>query len=140
MKIAIAIVSVAALMAAAGCSSNDSLGAAAGSDESYLISTPGLEPEVHQGDIQTVTVSLDRGDYFKQDVQLQFRSTSGISVQPTNILVKASASPDVQIQVAAAKDAALGENRVNVTGTAANGEPVSIDFNVKVVAPATVTP
>ena len=59
----------------------------------------------------------------------------GLSVEPTIVVVKASDSPDVQLQIAAAKDAALGEYPVVVKGTLETGEPTSWGFTVRVVAP-----
>jgi hypothetical protein len=37
--------------------------------------------------------------------------------------------------VTALKDASLGEYKVSVTGTPATGEPTTVEFDVKVVAP-----
>ncbi len=82
-----------------------------------------------------VTVSVERGEYFKRNVKLQIKASKGISVDPTKVLVKASDKPDVQLQISAAKDAAIGEYKVSVKGTPETGEPTSKEFNVKVVAP-----
>ena len=82
-----------------------------------------------------VTVSLERGEYFKKDVKLQIKASTGISVEPTSVIIKASDKPDVQLQISAAKDAAIGEYRVSVMGIPKTGESTSTEFNVKVVAP-----
>jgi uncharacterized membrane protein len=59
----------------------------------------------------------------------------GITFDPAKVIVKTSDKPDVQLKIAVAKDAALGEYKVSVTGTPTTGEPASVEFNVKVVAP-----
>jgi uncharacterized membrane protein len=105
------------------------------SDEGFKIAVPTFTTEVKQGDTQTVTVSVMRDKYFKQDVTLRAAVTSGISVTPTRVVVEASASPDVQFQIKASKDAALGEYQVNIVATPKTGNPTSKDFMVKVVAP-----
>ena len=132
MRTAITIVMTLALTAVFGCMSPRG-GSMSG--EGFRIAVPTFDTEVKQGDRQTVTVSLHRGESFKRDVRLQIKAAKGISVEPTDVLVKGSDAPDVQLQLAAPKDAAIGEYRVYVKGTPATGEPTSVDFKVKVVAP-----
>ena len=134
MKTAIAVVLTLALMAVSGCKQQSPQGGES-KDERFKISVPFFDTNVTQGQVKTATVSLKRGDYFKQDVELQIIPTAGISIEPTKVLVKASDKPEVQLQISAAKDAALGEYRVLVKGTPETGEPISAEFNVKVVAP-----
>lgn len=133
MKMAVTILITAALTAAVGCMSPRGGGMSAG--EGFKIAVPTFDTEVKQGDRQTVTVSLHRGESFKRDVTLQIRAAKGISVAPTNVLIKGGDTPDVQLQVAAPQDAALGEYRVYVKGTPETGESTSVDFKVKVVSP-----
>lgn len=104
-------------------------------DEGFKIAVPVSDRSVKQGEVQTVTLSLLRGKNFKQDVTLRVNASKGISVAPTDVSVKASDTPDVQLRVDAAKDAAIGEYRVYVKGTPRTGEPTSVEFTVKVVAP-----
>jgi uncharacterized membrane protein len=103
--------------------------------EGFKIAVPTYDTEVKQGDVRTITVSLERGESFKQDVRFQINTTKGISVDPTNILVKANEKPDVQLQIMVPKDAALGEYSVSVKGTPETGEPTSTSFDVQVVSP-----
>ena len=133
MKTAITIVLTLALMAVSSCKQQSPQGGES-EDERFKISTPSVK-KVKQGEVQTATVSLKRGDYFKQDVELQIKTTTGISIEPTKVWIKASDKPDVQLRITAAKDAALGEYRVFVKGTPETGEPISAEFNVKVVSP-----
>ena len=134
MKTTIAIVIALALTVVVGCQSSGSRGGGVAKDDGFRIAVPSFETDIKQGELQTVTVSVRRGDDFKQDVKLEIKTTKGISVEPASVLVKASDKPDVQLRIAASKDAALGECRVHVTGTPGTGEPTSADFNVKVVA------
>ena len=135
MKTAITIVMTLALAAVSGCQSSSPRGGSALKDEGFKIAVPTFDTQVKQGEVQSVTVSLQRGDYFKRDVKLVIEPSKGISVDPTSVVVEASDKPDVQLRIAATKDSAIGEYRVHVTGTPEKGEPTSVEFKVKVVAP-----
>ncbi len=135
MKIAMGIMAVATLVlvAVVGCMSPR--GGGMSEDEGFKISVPTFTTDIKQGDRQTITVTVRREKFFKQDVKLQISASSGIRVTPTDVLVKASDTPEVQLQITAPKDAALGEYRVHVKGTPKTGLPAAIEINVKVVAP-----
>jgi uncharacterized membrane protein len=130
----ISIVTTLALAAVSGCQSSSPQGGGVARDEGFKIVAPTFETEVKQGEAQSVAVSLNRGDYFKRDVKLNIKSSKGISVEPTYVLVRASDKPDVQLRIIAADDAAIGEYRVYLNGSPATGEATSTEFKVKVVA------
>lgn len=134
MKSAMLLVVTVALTAVVGCSLS-SRGGGLSKDEGFRIVVPALDTQLKQGETQVVAISLHRGEHFKRDVKLQIKASNGISVEPTSVSIKASDTPDVQLRIAAAKDAAIGEYRIYVQGTPETGEPTSADFNVKVVAP-----
>jgi len=135
MKTAMAITFVAtlALAAVVGCMS--AKGGGMSGDEAFKIQVPMFSTDIKQGDRKTISVTLRRGEFFKQDVRLEFRASAGITVTPTSVLVRASDTPEVQLQIAVPKDAALSEYRIFVTGTPQTGEAASIEIKVKVVAP-----
>lgn len=135
MRTAIMIVMTLALGAISGCQTSSPRGGGMTKDAGFKIVVPTRDTTVQQGDVRAVTVSLQRGAYFKQDVRLQIEASEGISVGPTNILVKASESPEIQVQIATTTNTALGSYIVSVMGTPKTGEPTSTAFTVKVVAP-----
>ena len=104
-------------------------------EEGFKIAVPTFETEVKQGQLQTVTVSLDRGEMFKRDVRLEIRASKGITVEPTHVVVRGNEKPEVVLQITAPKDTSLGEYKVFVKGIPESGEPTSTDITVKVVAP-----
>jgi len=132
MKNAIMIVITLAVITAFGCSMSPR-GGGMTTDLGFQVAVPTFNTNVKQGEVQNVTLSLHRGNYFKEDVRLELKTTAGLSIDPSNILVKASDVPDVQFRIAAAKDAALGEYRVDVTATPATGQSTSVQFIVRVV-------
>jgi uncharacterized membrane protein len=135
MKNAIAIVMALVLATVSGCQSSSPRGGSAFTDEGFKVAVPTLTTEIKQGETQSVTISLERGKYFKQDVKLQIEVSKGISIEPTSLVIKASDKPETQIRIAAAQNAAIGEYSVSVKGTPKTGEPASTAFNVKVVSP-----
>jgi len=138
MKKVIAITIVLTLALAAVSRGTDSpKGGSIAKGEGFYISVPSFDTKVKQGETQAVTIKLERGESFKQDVKLEIKLSKGegISVDPAKVTVKASDKPDVQIKIIVPKDAALGEYNISVTGTPTTGEPASVEFKVKVVAP-----
>ena len=135
MKNAITIVLTLALMAVSGCESSSPRGGSVLKGEGFKIAVPTFSTDIKQGEVQSVAVSLERGESFKQDVKLEIEAAKGIRVEPTSVIIKASDKPAVQLRISAAKNAALGEYRISVKGIPKTGESTSTAFNVKVVAP-----
>jgi uncharacterized membrane protein len=135
MKKVIAIMVVLTLVLAAVSNGADSpKGGSVGKGEGFKIDVPSSDTKVKQGETQTITIKLQRGESFKQDITLQIKAAKGISVDPAKVVVKAGDEPDVKIMITVPKDAALGEYKVSVTGTPTTGEPTSVEFKVKVIA------
>jgi uncharacterized membrane protein len=136
MKKVIAIMVVLTLAIVAVSRGADSpKGGSVGKGEGFKIDVPTFDVKVKQGETQSLTIKLQRGESFKQDVKLQIKAAEGISVEPGKILVKASDAPEVELTIMAPKDAALGDYIVTVTGTPTTGEATSVEFKVKVLAP-----
>lgn len=110
-------------------------GGNAPSDEGFRVITPMIETTVKQGEVREISINLDRGKLFKQDVALSIKASPGIAVEPMMVTVKASDGPKVSLRVSAGKDAAIGKYKIYVTGTPATGQPVMTDFDVKVAKP-----
>jgi uncharacterized membrane protein len=137
MKTAITIMLMLSLATLYGCQSSSPRGGGMTKDVGFKITVPTFLSTLKQGETQSVTLSLDRGEFFKQDVRLEVKLSrgEGITLNPQKALIKASDRPDVQMAITAPQNAALGEYIVTVTGTPKFGEPTSVNFNVKVVAP-----
>jgi uncharacterized membrane protein len=123
-----------ALLAASACTSTQvsSNGGIVPLNQEFSMTVPS-SCSLKQGSNNTIAVTLNRGAYFKQDVQLDI-SAVGIDVAPDAILVKASDKPDVQFQIAVSRDAALGDYRVTVVGTPTSGQATTTVFVATVVA------
>jgi uncharacterized membrane protein len=117
--------------------SDSDKGGSAAKGEGFKIAVPTFDTKIKQGETQSVAISLEKGESFKQDVTLEIKlfKGKGLTFEPAKIVIKASDAPDVQIMITALKEANLGEYKVSVTGTPTTGEPTTTEFNVKVVAP-----
>jgi uncharacterized membrane protein len=103
--------------------------------EGFKIGTPTFETKIKQGETESVTISLNRGKYFKRDVTLAITASKGISVEPTRAVVRGNETSDVHLRITAAKNADLGEYKIYVKGTPDTGEAASTELTVKVVSP-----
>ena len=105
------------------------------SREGFTIFTPTFDTKIKQGETESVTISLNRGDNFKRDVKLEFTASKGISVEPTHALVRGNERPDVHLRITAAKDANLGQYKIFVKGTPDTGVATETEIAVNVVSP-----
>lgn len=132
MKKALLVVGLIAVVALVGCKKSEPGGGAG--NETFKVVVPAMSTDVKQGELQTVKVSIDRGDGFKQAVKLEFKSAVGITVDPAITTVQPGDKGDVQLKIAAAKDAPIGESKVMVKGTPDKGESAETEFKVTVSA------
>lgn len=124
------LIAAAALM---GCSKSSEKGGGAGSD-TFKIVVPAMATDVTQGELQTIRVTLERGDGFKQQVKLELKAPAGIEVDPKDTTVQPGDKGEVQVKISAAKDAPLGEHKIMVKGTPDKGEPTETEFKITVAA------
>jgi uncharacterized membrane protein len=116
-----------------GCNKSATGGGAG--DQTFKLMIPSSTTTVKQGEAQTVKVSLERGAGFKQGVKLDLKVPTGLTVEPDGTTVKAGDKGEVQLTIRAAKDAALGDQKIMVKGTPDQGEAVEMELKVAVIAP-----
>jgi len=132
MRTVIALVLTVGLVGICGCRASSPLGGATEKGEGFKILARRFTLDMDQGDVKTIKVSLKRGDYFKQDVHLKISVPENLTVDPNDIMVRASDQPDVELKITAATDAALGKYRIGIKATPVTGEPTSAELVVKV--------
>jgi hypothetical protein len=130
-KHALVLTALLSLTGLFGCEASPRGGGLAEEDSFTLVVPKSLD--IRQGAIQTVDVSLVRGDLFKQDVQLTVKSSPGLNVDPSSRVIRASERPNAQIKIAAGENIALGEYRVSVTAAPTAGQPTLAEFRVNVL-------
>ena len=132
MKTTMTAAVVVVLAGVLGCSAR---GGSAADEQGFRIGLPVFDTQLRQGQTESIKVSLYRGDEFKRDVRVTVTTPEGLTVKPTETVVKAGDERHVFIQVTAPKDAALGTYRITFTGTPDTGAATSVAHKVKVVAP-----
>lgn len=121
------------LLAGSGCQSTVSPRGGTLHKESFAVTVP-KRCIVKQGESVPVTISLNRDPFFKRNVQLAI-NTEGVSVTPAEVLISANEVPEVQVQVSAPIDAALGEYLIYVNATPTTGKATSTEFTAEVIIP-----
>jgi len=109
---------------------------AASSADKFTISAPSGTTDIKQGTTKEVTVSINRGKDFKQNVKLSLSTDAqGLTIKPDSTEIMASdTSTSKTFTLQAAKDAAVGEHKVTVEGSPATGTSTKQSFTVKVTS------
>jgi len=134
MKTTGVLVALLVLVMGSGCTTTQKSeqGGIVPLDEGFSITVP-TSCTLKQGASAPIDIVLNRGAYFKRDVDLCIH-TEGISVSPSYVLIKASDKPELKFQITAPREAAIGEYRVTVKGIPETGDKASTVFIVKVTA------
>ncbi len=133
LRLIVAIALTSFAIAPAGCNKSPE-GGAPGTDDSFkLASGLSVPSPIKQGDTESLKVSLERGKNFHKSVRLEAKAPDKIHVSVDRNLVKDGESPDVNVRVHPAEEAAPGDYKVTVTGTPDNGSPTNLELTVKVV-------
>jgi uncharacterized membrane protein len=101
------------------------------SDDTFQLKGPILATGLKQGEKKEVDISITRGKDFQQDVMLKFHAPKGLKVEPASADLKPSDN-DVKVMVEADKDAPLGDQNIEVTGTPAKGDATNLMLKVTV--------
>lgn len=87
----------------------------------FTLDMPNLSTDITQGETQNVTIGINRGDNFDQNVTLQLTNIpKGVTITPEQPVLKAG-DEEIVLAVAAAADAALGDFTIAVSGQPSTG-------------------
>jgi hypothetical protein len=100
-------------------------------DRTFTVAVPAGEKDLKRGESKDVKISIDRGDAFHQDVTLQFKSPTGITVTPETVTLK-DGDKEATVTIQAADDAPLGETNIEVMGMPETGKSVSVMMKAEV--------
>jgi uncharacterized membrane protein len=131
----------AALLAVAGChpGTTGGPGTPGGktpivgqAENTFKLDTPNLSTKVKQGEAREVTIGIDRGKNFDQDVALKFEDLpKGVTIDPPSPMIK-HGDKEAKATIHAADDAAVGDFTIKVDGKPTKGEMASNTFKVTV--------
>ena len=108
-------------------------GGTPGTDDSFKLVGGTIPNAIKTGDSESIKVSVERGKNFHKSVRLEAKSPDKIHASLDRNLVKDGESPDVNVKVHPAEEAAAGDYKVIVTGTTDNGSPTNLELTVKVI-------
>jgi hypothetical protein len=101
-------------------------------DNTFSLDPPNLTTNVKQGESKVVTIGIDRGKNFDQDVTLSFENVpQGLSIEPRKSTIKKS-DKETSVTLKAAEDAAINTHVIKIVGQAANGPPATNEMKVDV--------
>ncbi|HXG11516.1 MAG TPA: hypothetical protein VNK04_17305 [Gemmataceae bacterium] len=90
-------------------------------ENTFKLDVPNTETTLKQGEAKMITIGLERGKNFDQDVNLDFSGApKGVTVTPDKGMIKAG-EKEITVKIEADKEAALGHHTITVTGTPAKG-------------------
>ena len=101
-------------------------------ENTFKLGVPKTETSIKQGETKQLTISIDRGKNFAEDVKLSFDSPpKGVKITPADAVLKAG-DKDITLTIEADKDAALGSHTIKVTGTPTKGDATSGDLKIEI--------
>jgi uncharacterized membrane protein len=101
-------------------------------ENTFKLDTPTLSTKIKQGETKDVTISIDRGKNFDQDVTLKFEDLpAGVKIEPAGTVIK-HGDKEAKVTVHAADDAAVGDFTVQAVGQPAKGETASSKLKITV--------
>lgn len=100
--------------------------------DSFTLSVPQLSTPLKQGETQNLTIGIQRGKTFDEDVSLAFGELpTGVTIEPAAPVIKRGEN-ETQIKLMGTNDAALGNFAVKVTGHPVKGADAANQFNLTV--------
>jgi len=90
-------------------------------EQTFTLTAPQLSTHLKQGESKDISISMNRGKNFDDDVTLTFTDIpKGLTVTPAGSVIK-HGDKETHLTFAAAADAALGDFTIKVTGHPSKG-------------------
>lgn len=127
--------SILAMLLAAGlvgCANRSQPGGGSNRSQQISISGPMTAPSLRQGETQTVTLTLNRGNDFKQNVNLKAEAPAGIDASLGSPMLKASDQGEFMLKLTAKDNAQVGSHKVVVSAAPETGTAATYEMTVKV--------
>lgn len=101
-------------------------------DNTFTLDVPNTSTDVVQGETKTITIDINRGTNFDQDVNIEFGDVpKGVTLEPKTPVLK-HGEDNVKVTVTAAADAALGDFEVKVLGKPGTGPTATSTLKIGV--------
>ena len=101
-------------------------------DKTFNLSVPHMSTILHQGEAKDVSIGIERGKNFEEDVTLKFANgPKGVTVASTNPVIMHGGT-EAKVTLKATDDAALGDFTVKVTGHPTKGGDATNELKITV--------
>lgn len=101
-------------------------------DDTFSLDLPMMSASVEQGEQETVSIGINRGTNFAQDVSLKFSNIPpGIHIQP-EVPVIARTDEEVELLIHASEEAAVGDFTVQISGHPERGDDATAELSITV--------
>jgi uncharacterized membrane protein len=101
-------------------------------EDTFNLSVPRMSTTLHQGETKDVSIGIERGKNFDQDVALKVaEGPTGVTIDSASPVIK-HGDTEAKLTFKAADDASLGDFTVKVTGHPAKGADATIDYKIAV--------
>ncbi len=101
-------------------------------DNTFNLSVPHMSTTLHQGESKEVSIGIDRGKNFEEDVTLTFADgPKGVTLDSAKPIIMHGAT-EAKVTVKATTDASLGDFTVKVTGHPTKGANATNEVKITV--------
>jgi uncharacterized membrane protein len=132
MKLVSACVGTFLLVGLAGCQRSEPAGGGSDRAHQFTVSGPSMRTSIRRGDTQTVTLKLNRGKDFKENVTLKAEPPTGVEAVLSQTTVKPDDKGEVSLKITATDSASLGDHDVRVSAKPGTGSATAVEVPIKV--------
>lgn len=101
-------------------------------DRTFNLTVPHMSTTLHQGESKEVSIGIERGKNFEEDVTLKFADgPKGVTLDSANPVIL-HGSTEAKVTLKATDDASLGDFTVKVTGHPDKGGDATNEFKITV--------
>lgn len=101
-------------------------------DRTFNLTVPHMSTTLHQGETKEVSIGIERGKNFEEDVTLKFADgPKGVTLASASPVIM-HGSTEAKVTLKATDDASLGDFTVKVTGHPTKGGDATNEFKITV--------
>src|SRR5262245_9468411 len=105
------------LVVAAGCSRSSDRGGGTERRDSFTLKAGAMPTTIEAGEERTVSLSVDRGRDFNQNIRLAVDAPTGIAPDLDRKELRPGDSGDVPVRITVARNTPAGTHTIHVTAT-----------------------
>jgi uncharacterized membrane protein len=120
------------VVAAAGCSRSSDRGGGTERRDSFTLKAGAMPTTIEAGEERTVSLTVDRGRDFQQNIQLKVEAPTGIASDLDRKEIRPGDTGEVPVKITVAGYTPAGTHTIHVIATPDNGKATSLDIPVTV--------